>query len=93
MMLIWVDDDTSRDTYIRYRLVYSLYINGSWSVPKAVDDDGMIDYQVSATAVCNVCADFVSTSIALTESEPKSIPITYCPRISQPFPMYSESAI
>ena len=53
MMLIWVDDDTSRDTYNRYRLVYSLYNNGSWSVPKAVDDDGMIDYQVSATAVGN----------------------------------------
>ena len=51
MMLIWVDDDTSRDTYNRYRLIYSLYNNGSWSVPKAVDDDGMIDYQVSATAV------------------------------------------
>ena len=53
MILIWVDDDTSRDTYNRYRLVYSLYNNGSWSVPKAVDDDGMIDYQVSATAVGN----------------------------------------
>ena len=53
MMLIWVDDDTSRDTYNRYRLIYSLYNNGSWSVPKAVDDDGMIDYQVSATAVGN----------------------------------------
>ena len=53
MMLIWVDDDTSRDTYNRYRLVYSIYNNGSWSVPKAVDDDGMIDYQVSATAVGN----------------------------------------
>ena len=53
MMLIWVDDDKSRDTYNRYRLVYSLYNNGSWSVPKAVDDDGMIDYQVSATAVGN----------------------------------------
>ena len=53
MMLIWVDDDKSRDTYNRYRLMYSLYNNGSWSVPKAVDDDGMIDYQVSATAVGN----------------------------------------
>ena len=53
MMLIWVDDDKSRDTYNRYRLVYSLYSNGFWSVPKAVDDDGMIDYQVSATAVGN----------------------------------------
>ena len=53
MMLIWVDDDKSRDTYNRYRLVYSLYNNGSWSVPKAIDDDGMIDYQVSATAVGN----------------------------------------
>ena len=53
MMLIWVDDDQSRDTYNRYRLIYSIYNNGSWSVPKAVDDDGMIDYQVSATAVGN----------------------------------------
>ena len=53
MMLIWVDDDKSRDTYNRYRLMYSLYNNGYWSVPKAVDDDGMIDYQVSATAVGN----------------------------------------
>ena len=53
IMLIWVDDDKSRDTYNRYRLMYSLYNNGSWSVPKAVDDDGMIDYQVSATAVGN----------------------------------------
>ena len=53
MMLIWVDDDKARDTYNRYRLMYSLYNNGSWSVPKAVDDDGMIDYQVSATAVGN----------------------------------------
>ncbi len=51
MMLIWVDDDTSRDDYNRYKLVYSLYNNGSWSLPKAVDDDGMIDYQVSVTAV------------------------------------------
>ena len=51
MMLIWVDDDQSRDTYNRYRLIYSLYNNGSWTVPKAVDDDGMIDYQVSVTAV------------------------------------------
>ena len=42
----------------------------------------------SATAVCNVCADLVSTSIALTESEPKSIPITYCSPIAQPFPMF-----
>ena len=53
MMLIWVDDDKSRDTYNRYRLIYSLYNNGSWTVPKAVDDDGMIDYQVSVTAVGN----------------------------------------
>ena len=53
MMLIWVDDDQSRDTYNRYRLIYSLYNNGSWTVPKAVDDDGMIDYQVSVTAVGN----------------------------------------
>lgn len=50
LMLIWVDDDVNRDTYNRYKLVYSIYNNGSWSEPKAVDDCGTNDYQPTVIA-------------------------------------------
>ena len=51
LMLVWVDDDSTRDTYNRYKLVYSLYKNGSWSAPKAVADAGTMDYAPSVMAV------------------------------------------
>ena len=51
LMLVWVDDDKSRDTYNRYKLVYSLYKNGSWTAPKAVADVGTMDYAPSVMAV------------------------------------------
>ena len=43
MMMAWIEDDASRDTYNRLRLVYSIWENGVWSGPKAVDDDGTND--------------------------------------------------
>ncbi|MFR9112500.1 MAG: leucine-rich repeat domain-containing protein [Acutalibacteraceae bacterium] len=43
MMMAWIEDDASRDTYNRLRLVYSIWENGVWSEPKAVDDDGTND--------------------------------------------------
>lgn len=74
MMLIWVDDDQSRDTYNRYRLIYSLYNNGSWTVPKAVDDDGMIDYQVSVTAVGNdIYIAYQKFNAKFTEGDEKKL--------------------
>ena len=41
----WVEDDASRDEYNRTRLVYSVYDanNDTWSAPKAVCDNGLMD--------------------------------------------------
>ena len=38
MMMAWIEDDANRNTYNRLRLVYSIWENGVWSAPKAVDD-------------------------------------------------------
>lgn len=43
MMMAWIEDGSDRDTYNRLRLVYSIYDNGAWSAPKAVNDDGTND--------------------------------------------------
>lgn len=43
LIMAWIDDDASRDTYNRMKLVYSIYDNGIWSEPKAVYDDGHND--------------------------------------------------
>ena len=51
LMLVWVDDDSSRDEFNRYKLLYSLYKNGSWTIPKAVADAGTMDYAPSVMAV------------------------------------------
>ena len=51
LMLVWVCDDSNRDEFNRYKLVYSLYENGSWTIPKAVADAGTMDYAPSVMAV------------------------------------------
>ena len=51
LMLVWVCDDSNRDEFNRYKLVYSLYKNGSWTIPKAVADAGTMDYAPSVMAV------------------------------------------
>ena len=45
MMMVWAEDFAERDTYNRYRLVYSVYDNNTntWSSPKAVYDSGKMD--------------------------------------------------
>ena len=45
LLMAWIQDDTSRDTYNRMRLVYSLYdaASDTWSEPVAVWDDGHND--------------------------------------------------
>lgn len=49
MMMVWIEDCKDRDTYNRYRLVYSVYdkSNKVWSAPNAVDDCGTMDYAPS----------------------------------------------
>ena len=43
MLMAWIEDDGARDEYNRMRLVYSIFENGAWSMPKAVFDDGHND--------------------------------------------------
>lgn len=43
MLMTWVEDDASRDTYNRMRLMYSIYNGSTWSEPVAVYDDGNND--------------------------------------------------
>lgn len=50
-MLVWIDDDSSRDTYNRYKLVYSIYNGSTWTAPKAVDDCGTNDYAPSVIVI------------------------------------------
>ena len=50
-MLVWIDDDSSRDTYNRYKLVYSIYNGSTWTAPKAVDDCGTNDYAPSVISI------------------------------------------
>lgn len=49
LMLIWLNDNTSRASQDRTELVYSLYDSGSgtWSEPAAVSDDGTADFYPS----------------------------------------------
>lgn len=50
-MLVWIDDDSTRDTYNRYKLVYSIYNGSTWTAPKAVDDCGTNDYAPSVISI------------------------------------------
>lgn len=45
MMMVWIEDFRERDTYNRYRLVYSVYNSedNAWTQPKAVSDNGKMD--------------------------------------------------
>lgn len=43
MLMTWVEDDASRDTYNRMRLMYSICNGSTWSEPVAVYDDGHND--------------------------------------------------
>ncbi len=43
VLMAWVEDCESRDTYNRMRLVYSIYDGETWSAPAAVYDDGKND--------------------------------------------------
>ena len=43
MLMTWVEDDATRDTYNRMRLMYSIYSDGTWCEPLPVCDDGRND--------------------------------------------------
>ena len=74
MMAAWIEDDSARDTYNRMRLVYSVYENGSWSKPLAVDDDGTNDaYPSLATDGETVYITWQNLNDVLTEADADSI--------------------
>ena len=43
LLMTWVEDDASRDTYNRMRLMYSVYDGSVWSDPQPVMDNGYND--------------------------------------------------
>ncbi|MGN0443890.1 MAG: DUF6273 domain-containing protein, partial [Acutalibacteraceae bacterium] len=78
VMMVWVQDDASRDTYNRMRLVYSLYDaeNDSWSEPKAVYDDGHNDaYPSLATDGENVYVAWQKIDKTVTADDATSIDV------------------
>lgn len=47
MMMTYIDDSPNRSAENRTILMYSIYENGEWSIPKAVADDKTADFQPS----------------------------------------------
>ena len=74
MMMVWIDDNSDRDSYNRMQLVYSIYENGIWSKPLAVDNDGTNDgYPSLATDGTNIFVAWQNINRILTESDFDSI--------------------
>lgn len=74
MMMAWIEDNSKRDTYNRMQLVYSIWANGTWSKPKAVDDDGTNDgYPALSTDGKNVFIAWQNVKRKLTEQDADSI--------------------
>ena len=44
-LLVWLEDNTARNSANSSTLTYSYYTNGSWSDPEYVDDDGTADFK------------------------------------------------
>lgn len=68
----WIEDDTSRDTYNRMRLVYSVRDGdtGLWSEPKAVCDTGVNDgYPSVATDGEKVYVTWQKVNKVITEAD------------------------
>lgn len=74
MMMAWIQDDASRDDYNRLQLVYSIWENGVWSTPKAVDNDGTNDGSpVLATDGETVFIAWQNLKRSLTEADEDAI--------------------
>lgn len=78
MLLVWVEDDTTRDTYNRMRLVYSVYDPDSdtWSEPVPVWDDGYNDgYPSLVSDGENVWVVWQKITTTVTEADCSSIDV------------------
>ncbi len=47
MMMVYIDDSPNRSAENRTTLMYSVFENDEWSIPKAVSDDNTADFQPS----------------------------------------------
>ena len=76
LIMVWVEDDASRDTYNRMRLMYSLYNSDAdtWSEAQPVSDDGHNDaYPSLVSDGTNVYVAWQKIDKTLTEEDCKSI--------------------
>ncbi len=46
-LMVWLDDDTSRNLVNKTAIYYSVYSDGSWSQPQQTDNDGTADFDFS----------------------------------------------
>ena len=79
MLMVWVEDDASRDDYNRMRLVYSVYngLTNTWSTGKPVYDDGHNDaYPVLATDGTNTYVAWQKINKTLTQADCTSLDAT-----------------
>ena len=60
-MMLWLDDNAQRDVANFQTLYYSLYENGTWTQPIAVDDNGTFDCEF------DVCTDGRKIYVLYTE--------------------------
>lgn len=50
VIMVWLDDDTSRSSMDRTALYYSILENGVWSAPEQIDNDGTADFDFDLKA-------------------------------------------
>ncbi len=60
-MMLWLDDNAQRDLSNFQTLYYSLYTDGAWSAPVALDDNGTFDCEF------DVCTDGQKIYVIYTE--------------------------
>lgn len=65
MLMVYLDDDKSRDDNNRTALKYSIYFDGIWSNPETVQNDGTADF---APAVCDAGDDIILTWVSRPEN-------------------------
>lgn len=64
-MMLWLDDNSQRENGDFQTLYYSVYTNGTWSAPVAVDDNGTFDCEF------DVCTDGDKIYVVYTELKAK----------------------
>ncbi len=56
VIMVWIDDDTERNSMDRTALYYSILDNGAWSEARQIDNDGTADFDFDLCASGNTAA-------------------------------------